>query len=165
MFTLEQKVDLILRYIATTDNAKRAQLKKLVVQALNSDGDVVPATPTVDDMIHDLLKALGMPQHLKGYDYVTKALKICVLDPSYVSGITYHLYPDIAHLFNTSDKAVERAIRRTIDVTFDKGDIDNITRFFGNTIDVDSGKVTSREFIIACYNDIVRRMKKYGVKA
>ena len=163
MFTLEQKVDLILRYIATSDNAQRGQLKKLVVKALNGDEPKTP-TITVDDMIYDLLKTVGMPQHLKGYAYVTKAIKLCILDPEYLSCFTSRLYPDIAHLYGVSWKSVEIGMRRATDAVFNNGDMDNIARVFGNTISIESGKIPAREFITAACSEITRRMKKYGIE-
>ena len=164
MFTLEQKVDLILRYIATNDNAKKSQLKKMVVKALESSDSVPNTILTIDDLIIDLLKALGMPQHLKGYGYITKAIKLCILDPSYIGRISYGLYPDLAHLYNTSTGALERAIRLSIEAAFDNGDIESISRIFGNTISISKGKLTNRKFIVACTNEITRRMKKLGIE-
>lgn len=164
MFTLEQKVDLILRYIASSDNAQRSQLKKQVVKALTGDDPDAPTPPTVDDIIYDLFKTIGVPQHLKGYEYATRAIKLCILDPSYISRISYGLYPDIAHLYGVHWKSVEICIRRAIEITFKNGNLENVARVFGNTVNIDTGKLTSREFITACYNEVTRRMKKYGIE-
>lgn len=164
MFTLEQKVDLILRYIASTDNAQRSQLKKQVVKALNSEEPIIPATPDIDDLIYDMLKSVGMPQHLDGYKYITKAIKLCILDPSYLKGITNRLYPDIAHMFGTSWSRVERCFRHAIEATFNNGDVKDIERVFGNTMSVHKGKLTNLEFVTVSTNVIRRRMKQYGIE-
>ena len=163
MFTLEQKVDLILRYIATNDNAQRGKLKKLVIEALNSSEAVPSTIITIDDLICDLLKNLGMPQHLSGYKHVTEAIKLCIQNPEYLGSITYHLYPDIARLHNASWKSVERTMRYAINYMLDNGDLENIERTFGNAISLANGNVSNAEFITACTNEIVRRMKKYGI--
>lgn len=166
MFTLEQKVDLILRYIATNDNAKKSQLKKMVIKALESSDSVPTTIVTVDDLIFDLLKTLGMPQYLHGYEYITLAIKLCVHDPSYTDTITSRLYPDVGAAFDNAKKArVERCIRLAVESTFNNGDLRNIERMFGSTISVSKGKLTNREFIIACTNEITRRMKKLGITA
>lgn len=167
MFTLEQKVDLILRYIASTDNAKRSHLKKLVIKALNSDESTPVTIITVDDLIFDLIfdlcKTLGMPQHLAGYKHFTKAIELCVKDPSYLGSITYGLYPDIAQMHGTSWKSVERTMRYAVNYMLDNGDLENIERIFGNAISLANGNVSNAEFITACTNEITRRMKKYGI--
>jgi two-component system response regulator (stage 0 sporulation protein A) len=164
MFTLEQKVDFILRYIATNDNAKRSQMKKSAIEMLNSGEPITPVTPTVDDMIINLLRRLGMPQHLDGYKYVINAIKLCVLDPSYIKGVTKRLYPDIASLYSTTPSKVERCMRHAIVRVLDGGDWNDIEHVFGNTISVHNGNITLREFIIACANEITRKMKKMVIE-
>ena len=168
MFTLEQKVDLILRYIATADKNQRADLKKLVVEALNSDIPAAPETPTIpyaeetEDLIFDLLKRIGMPQHIKGYNYVVEAIKLCLANPEYINAITKCLYPEIARKFDTNGSRTERAIRHAIVCTFDRGDLDELAMVFGNTINLRKGKLTNSEFIAFCANDITHKLKKMG---
>jgi hypothetical protein len=163
MFTLEQKVDLILRYIATNDRGQRNEIKKSLVTALNSDESVPLTILVVDDLIYDMLKTLGMPQHLKGYEYATQAIKLYVSDPSYKNGITKRLYPDIAQLCDTTGSRVERGIRHAITSMIDNGDLSDIERVFGNTISFYKGSITNMEFIIACGNEVIRKAKKLGV--
>lgn len=168
MFTLEQKVDLILRYIATADKTQRVDLKMLVVEALNSDNPPAPETPTIpyeeeaEDLILDLLKRIGMPQHIKGYNYIIEAIKLCLANPEYLNAITKCLYPDIARKFNTNGSRTERAIRHAIVCTFDRGDMKEISKVFGNTVNINKGKLTNSEFIAFCTNDIAHKLKKMG---
>ena len=162
MFTLEQKVDLILRYIATTDKAQRTKLKKLVVQALESDADAVASARVIPDdvdMIFDLLKELGMPPHLLGYGYTICAIKLAMDDHTYLRQITDRLYPEIASRYNTTPSRVERAMRHAIECVFDRGDMKQITRVFGNTMSIKRGKLTNREFISFCVYEIERRIR------
>lgn len=164
MFTLEQKVDLILRYIASNDNAQKSQLKKMVIKALES-GESVPTTVIdVDDLIFDLLKNLGMPQHLDGHKYITRGIKLYILDSSYARSVTKRLYPDIANLYGTNNSRVERAMRHAIISMLDNGDLNDIERVFGNTISLSSGHIANREFIVACGNEVLRKMKKLGIE-
>lgn len=163
MFTLEQKVDLILRYIATNDNAKKSQLKKMVIKALES-GESVPSTIiTADDLIFDLLKSLGMPQHMDGHKYMTEAIKLYVSDQTYTKSMTKRLYPDIANKYCVNGGRVERTMRSAIIAVFDNGDLNDIERVFGSTISVSSGHLCNREFVTSCGNEILRRMKKLGI--
>lgn len=160
MFTLEQKVDLILRYIATADKGKQDELKKLVLEALNS-GEA-PATIDLEDIIVEAFKEIGMPQHLTGYKYVVSGVKRCVENPKYLHGrrITKGLYDDIAEEYGATVYGVERAVRRVIELTFEQGDFANISRVFGNTTSWAKGKITNGEFFTFYTNEINRKVKK-----
>lgn len=158
MFTIEQKVDLIMRYIATTDIAQRDRLQKLIVDALNE-------VPSVDAMIVDLLKNLGVSQRLLGYKYITHAIKLCIQDPTYLKCLTTRLYPDIADAYGTKYSSVEHCMRHAVISVFISGDLDVITSVFGNAISGYTGKVTTGEFIETCTNEITRKMKKFNIEA
>jgi two-component system response regulator (stage 0 sporulation protein A) len=166
MFTLEQKVDLIMRYIATTNPAKRSELKKAVVDALKDD-DVIVTSVTRDDaskldpIIMELLRKLGMPANVRGYNYSLRAIQLCVVDPSYIREITKRLYVDIAACYNTTPSRVERGIRHAVEKVFDRGDEDYIYKVFGNTLDIKKGKLTNSEFIAASANEITLQMNEH----
>jgi two-component system response regulator (stage 0 sporulation protein A) len=162
MFTLEQKVDLILRYIATTDKNQRDDLKKLVVEALNPGETTAPAHtgPDVEDLIADMLRDIGMPQHVNGYYYTVYAIKICVANHQHLNGITKTLYPEVAKEFDTTPSRVERSIRHAIELAFDRNDMRSLMSVFGNTISAINGKVTNSECIAFCTNEINRKLKK-----
>lgn len=160
MFTLEQKVDLILRYIATADKGKQNELKKAILEALNSDETPAPKTPDVEELIVKMLTDIGMPQHVKGYYYTVTAIKLCVENHDYLDYITKELYPAIAEIHDTTGSRVERAIRHAIEIVFDRGDMRNIMAIFGNTINYANGKLTNSEFIAFCANEINRKLKK-----
>jgi two-component system response regulator (stage 0 sporulation protein A) len=166
MFTMEKKVDLVLRYIASGNKTQQAELKKAIIEALN-DGETkgVPAVSSVDVemLIVDILKKVGMPPHLKGYNYVVRAVLLCLSDSSYLDQITYRLYPDIAKEFDTTPSRVERAIRHAVEVVFDRGDPDYIFEVFGNTMSTKKGKLTNSEFIATITNDISLRLKARGI--
>lgn len=161
MFTMEQKVNLVLRYIATTDDTQRSELKSRIVEALR-EGATTPIrnNPDIEDVIAGLLKEIGMPTHLLGYDYTVCAIKLIISDHNYTREITTRLYPDIAVRYNTTRSRVERAMRHAIEVAFDRCDFEVIYDLFGNTISFHRGKLTNSEFISACANEIARRLKK-----
>jgi two-component system response regulator (stage 0 sporulation protein A) len=164
MFTLEQKVDLIMRYIATSDKAQRSELKEALIHMLQGDNPTPANTPNIDtdDLIVDLLKEVGMPPHLIGYQCTTHALRLILSDPEYLRDITCRLYPDVAKCISptyTRSRA-ERAIRHAVEVVFDRGDIEHIQELFSNTVDIRRGKLTNSEFLAFCEVELRRRIKK-----
>ena len=162
MFTLEQKVDLILRYIATNDRGTQADLKKAIVKALQgNDVIVTDKGPDIDELIFGLLREVGMPENLLGSRYIRYAIQLCYEDPEYIHTMTSRLYPDVAKEFGTTSSRAERAIRHAIEVIFDRGDLEHIARIFGNTISVNKGKLANGEFLAGATNEIRRRVK-YG---
>ena len=95
-----------------------------------------------------LLHALGIPSHIKGYQYIRSAILMVYDNPSFIGGITKELYPDLSIKFNTSIQRVERAIRHAIEVSWLRGDIDLMEDIFGHSVDIDRAKPTNSEFIV-----------------
>ena len=95
-----------------------------------------------------LLHELGVPSHIKGYEYIREGIILLYNDPSIIGGITKELYPEIADKFNTSVSRVERAIRHAIEVSWNRGDIDLMEEVFGHSVDYDKAKPTNSEFIV-----------------
>ncbi|MBQ4537361.1 MAG: sporulation transcription factor Spo0A [Lachnospiraceae bacterium] len=97
----------------------------------------------VTDMIHEI----GVPAHIKGYQYLREAIMMSVEDPVMISSITKILYPTIAKRFQTTPSRVERAIRHAIEVAWSRGRMETLDSLFGYTIDTGKGKPTNSEFI------------------
>lgn len=97
----------------------------------------------VTDMIHDI----GVPAHIKGYQYLREAIMMSVKEPAMISSITKVLYPTIAKQFQTTSSRVERAIRHAIEVAWSRGRIETLDGLFGYTIHTGKGKPTNSEFI------------------
>ena len=98
--------------------------------------------------VTNLLHALGIPSHIKGYQYIRSAILMVYDNPSFIGGITKELYPDLSIKFNTSIQRVERAIRHAIEVSWLRGDIDLMEEIFGHSVDIDRAKPTNSEFIV-----------------
>ena len=94
-----------------------------------------------------LLHDLGMPSHIKGYQYIRDAIIMMYNDSSYIGGITKMLYPDIAKRYETTPSRVERAIRHAIEVSWTRGDYDLMDEIFGHSVDFDRAKPTNSEFL------------------
>lgn len=101
----------------------------------------------MDIVISDIMRQIGVPAHIKGYQYLRTAIKLCVNDNEMLGSVTKILYPTVAKEFNTTSSRVERAIRHAIEVAWDRGDVDVLSSFFGYTIQSQRGKPTNSEFI------------------
>lgn len=98
--------------------------------------------------VTNLLHSLGIPSHIKGYQYIRTAILMVYENPGFIGGITKELYPNISVRFNTSIQRVERAIRHAIEVAWLRGDIDLMEEIFGHSVDIDRAKPTNSEFIV-----------------
>lgn len=97
--------------------------------------------------ITSIIHEIGVPAHIKGYQYIRSAITMVVDDVDLLSAVTKELYPAIAKKFNTTPSRVERAIRHAIEVAWNRGKIDTIDKLFGYTVHTDKGKPTNSEFI------------------
>lgn len=97
----------------------------------------------VTDMIHEI----GVPAHIKGYQYLREAIMMSVEDPEMLGSITKMLYPTIAKRYQTTPSRVERAIRHAIEVAWNRGKMETLDDLFGYTISTGKGKPTNSEFI------------------
>ncbi len=98
-------------------------------------------------VITDMLHQIGVPAHVKGYQYVREAIKLSVEDPEMLNSVTKILYPTVAKHFKSTPSRVERAIRHGIELAWDRGDVDVLNSYFGYTIQNQRGKPTNSEFI------------------
>ncbi len=109
--------------------------------------------------VTEILHQIGVPAHIKGYQFLRDAILLTINDPDYISAVTKRLYPEIARQNKTTASRVERAIRHAIEVAWDRGDVDTLNRYFGYTIHNLRGKPTNSEFI-AMISDKMRLDKK-----
>lgn len=98
--------------------------------------------------ITNVLHQLGIPSHIKGYQYIREAISLVYQDCGLIGGITKQLYPEIAKRYETSTSRVERAIRHAIEVSWNRGDWDLMEEIFGHSVDIDRAKPTNSEFIV-----------------
>lgn len=99
---------------------------------------------SVTRMLHEL----GMPAHIKGYQYIRDGIMMIYNNPEIIGGITKELYPDVASKYNTTVSRVERAIRHAIEVSWNRGNWDLMEEIFGHSVDIDKAKPTNSEFIV-----------------
>lgn len=112
--------------------------------------------------ISKLLHELGMPAHIKGYQYIREAISMVYDNPEIVGGITKELYPELATKFDTTVSRVERAIRHAIEVSWNRGDWDLMEDVFGHSVDIDKAKPTNSEFIVTLADKLRLEYVKQG---
>ncbi len=111
--------------------------------------------------ISDVMREIGVPAHIKGYQYLRQSIILTVNDPELMHAVTKLLYPTVAKTNHTTPSRVERAIRHAIEVAWDRGDVDVLSSYFGYTIQNSRGKPTNSEFI-AMISDKLRLEMKAG---
>ena len=101
----------------------------------------------LDIKITEIMHHIGIPAHIKGYQYIRESIKLSVKNVEAINSITKVLYPTVARHFSTTPSRVERAIRHAIEVAWDRGDSDVLDSYFGATVYYERGKPTNSEFI------------------
>lgn len=113
---------------------------------VNSNSRALAET-SVETMVTEIIHEIGVPAHIKGYQYLREAIMIAIDDMDVINAITKVLYPQVAKTFSTTPSRVERAIRHAIEVAWDRGDLETLQKFFGYTVSNTKGKPTNSEFI------------------
>lgn len=101
----------------------------------------------LESKITKMLHSLGIPSHIKGYQYIRESIMMIYRNPYIIGSITKELYPEIAIRYKTTSSRVERAIRHAIEVSWNRGDYEYMEELFGHSVDFDRAKPTNSEFI------------------
>ena len=101
----------------------------------------------IEEKITNIFITVGIPAHIKGYQFLREAIKLAIANPEIINSITKKLYPTIAEKYDTSASKVERAIRHAIEVAWNRGKIENINNLFGIKVYSSNEKPTNGEFI------------------
>lgn len=112
--------------------------------------------------ITKILHELGIPSHIKGYQYIREAIGIIYERPETIGGITKELYPELAEKFDTTVSRVERAIRHAIEVSWNRANWALMEEIFGNSVDIDKAKPTNSEFIVTIADKLRLEFNKVG---
>ena len=122
----------------------------------------VLSLPTLEAEVTAILHEVGVPAHIKGYQYVREAIIIVVQNMDAINAVTKVLYPEVAKRFHTTPSRVERAIRHAIEVAWDRGDLETLQGYFGYTVNSAKGKPTNSEFIAMIADRIRLHRKNQG---
>lgn len=120
----------------------------IMVEKQNNDiKSVKPRNRQLEEKITNIFITVGIPAHIKGYQFLREAIKMAIDNPEIINSITKKLYPSIAERFETTASKVERAIRHAIEVAWNRGKIENINALFGIRVYSNNEKPTNGEFI------------------
>ncbi len=109
--------------------------------------EAVPDETDLECAVTEIIHQVGIPAHIKGYHYLRTAIMLSVNNDEMINCITKLLYPTVAKYYQTTSSRVERAIRHAIEIAWDRGDVDVLTRIFSYTVHTTRGKPTNSEFI------------------
>lgn len=147
-----------------------ADLAESMVSMLNNSYDTqnvtrvnfYPGTGSMEIKITEILHQIGVPAHIKGYNYLRDSILMSIETPEIINAVTKKLYPSVAKKYETTSSRVERAIRHAIEVAWDRGDVDVLNSYFGYTIHNDRGKPTNSEFIAMISDKLRLQLKNAG---
>ncbi len=114
----------------------------------------------LESVVTDIIHEIGVPAHIKGYQYLREAIILTIRDMDMINAVTKVLYPEVARKFSTTPSRVERAIRHAIEVAWDRGDIEVLQKFFGYTVSNIKGKPTNSEFIAMIADHLSLKQKQ-----
>ena len=118
----------------------------------------VNRTPTIDEKLAGLFLTIGIPAHIKGYQYLREAVRMVIDDRDVINRITKELYPGIARKFGTSASKVERAMRHAIEVAWTRGRLDTVNQMYGYKVFAKDDKPTNGE-LVSCVSELIRMPK------
>ena len=143
------------------DLAKRIAACNAPAPMIGGTGKTVPPEVELEMRVTSIIHDIGVPAHIKGYQYLREAIIMTVNDMDIINAITKVLYPTVAKRYKTTSSRVERAIRHAIEVAWDRGDVEVLNGFFGYTVSNIKGKPTNSEFI-SMIADRIRLEQKAG---
>ncbi len=117
--------------------------------------------PDIESQVTQIIHQIGVPAHIKGYQYLRTAILMTISDSDIINSVTKILYPSVAKKYSTTTSRVERAIRHAIEVAWDRGDVDTLNSYFGYTIQNNRGKPTNSEFIAMIADNLRLKYKLY----
>lgn len=130
-------------------------------RATEGTADAMTGAPDIETQVTKIIHQIGVPAHIKGYQYLRTAILLTVKDSDIINSVTKILYPSVAKKYQTTTSRVERAIRHAIEVAWDRGDVDTLNSYFGYTIQNNRGKPTNSEFIAMIADNLRLQYKLY----
>lgn len=161
---LQQGVEYILLKPCTT-RAVLERLDEMRSNLIQVKPHIRSKEANIESMVTSMIHEIGVPAHIKGYQYLREAIILAVKDMEVINAITKVLYPQVAKTFATTPSRVERAIRHAIEVAWDRGDLETLQRFFGYTVSNTKGKPTNSEFIALIADKLQLQLKSMDVMA
>ena len=140
------------------------ELERIILEIFNSNikrkGSYNLYKYNLQVSITNILHELGVPSHIKGYQYIRESIMVVYDNPETAKGITKELYPEVARKYDTTVPRVERAIRHAIEISWNRGSWDLMEDIFGHSIDLDKAKPTNSEFIVTIADKLKLELNK-----
>ena len=140
------------------DSAMRERVRQLT--GLGAAVPEMPQRQNLEGQVTSIIHEVGVPAHIKGYQYLREAIILAVNDMDVINAVTKVLYPEVAKRFGTTSSRVERAIRHAIEVAWDRGDLETLQKYFGYTVSNAKGKPTNSEFIAMIADRLTLEQKR-----
>lgn len=159
-FDLDVLAERILEF--GSEGVGKGEEKKSVPAEVCRSGEKSNRVYNKDDLevvITGIIHDVGVPAHIKGYQYIRSAIRMAIEDMEVINHITKQLYPDLAKAYKTTPSRVERAIRHAIEVAWNRGHNETMESIFGYTVSSSKGKPTNSEFIAMIADNMRLRMK------
>ena len=145
-------INVLVKRMKELKNYQPTQFKNFIAREIkNQYIDIAPEKKkdqeNLEALVTNVIHEVGVPAHIKGYQYLREAIMMVIRDTEVINQITKQLYPDIAGKYRTTPSRVERAIRHAIEVAWGRGQADTVENIFGYTVSANRGKSTNSEFI------------------
>jgi two-component system response regulator (stage 0 sporulation protein A) len=157
--TVSQSVKMGVWYFLSKPCSEESLLE-LMRQAVQPQQETGDFSPALEGQVTAIIHEIGVPAHIKGYQYLREAIVIAVQDMEVINAVTKVLYPEVASRFSTTPSRVERAIRHAIEVAWDRGDLETLQKYFGYTVNSAKGKPTNSEFIAMIADRLQLKMRR-----
>ncbi len=160
------ELDVLVKRIRDLKNITRFPTNNFIVKDNGSKANYINISnpkskeDNLEALVTNLIHEVGVPAHIKGYQYLRDGIIMVVEDMDVLNQITKQLYPDLAKKHKTTPSRVERAIRHAIEVAWNRGEINTIENIFGYTVNANKGKPTNSEFIAMIRRQNSTRIKK-----
>ena len=149
----------LLEYVESMLKSRNSKAEKSTDDATRNGAE--GEAPDIEAQVTRIIHQIGVPAHIKGYQYLRTAILLTVKDSDIINSVTKILYPSVAKKYQTTTSRVERAIRHAIEVAWDRGDVDTLNSYFGYTIQNNRGKPTNSEFIAMIADNLRLKYKLY----
>lgn len=145
-------INVLVKRMKELKNYQPAEFKNFITREIKSQYiDIAPEKKkdqeNLEALVTNIIHEVGVPAHIKGYQYLREAIMMVVKDTDVINQITKQLYPEIASKYHTTPSRVERAIRHAIEVAWGRGEQGTVESIFGYTVSANRGKPTNSEFI------------------
>ena len=154
-YSLERRVNALMRLVTATEQVEYRAARNEVLRLMEDSTDLTQDDP--EAIVRQILLEIGAPDHQIGHEYIVEGVLLMMKEPR--NNLTRGIYPLIAEKCNSTVCRVERGIRHTIETAWNRGDLDVLNHYFGNTVDVHKSRPSNRQFITRIAHVVNQRLR------